>query len=225
MQQLQKQHWWSLPWRLTSACCTNHHHVQQTSYCTYSAFNFYHVLGLEDSATQAQIKSAYYKLSKQYHPDRNKGSKDSQEMFSKINEAYSVLGNSKLRRRYDQGILSNRDRMGHRPHHAEPQAQTGPSARDMGDQFTATFRSSHTEHVIDEFLKRRYRENIDKHQEEKRYKQMRADEYKALQDRAQKTPFVLIALMCLGFAVGSFKLLGKGPLNDPIASAPKSKKK
>lgn len=208
MFQLQTRHCRSLQ-KLTLACCftsgcTNH--TQQSRFSSYVPLSFYQVLGLENNATQAQIKSAYYKLSKKYHPDKNDGSKSSQDMFAKINEAYSVLGNSKLRRRYDQGILTHRDQMGHPPHHSEPVAEH-PRARDMGDQFTATFRSAHTEHVIDEFLKKRYRENIDRHQEGKRYNQQRYEEYKALQDRAQRTPVVLLGAMIVAFAVGSYKLM------------------
>ncbi|PIK44487.1 hypothetical protein BSL78_18659 [Apostichopus japonicus] len=218
MQQLQKPQWGSLSWRLKTThfpiITRTNRHIPRRGYSTNYTFNLYQVLGLQNNATQAQIKSAYYKLSKQYHPDRNKGSKSSQEMFSKINDAYSVLGNGKLRRRYDQGILTHRDRMGQQRHHSEATAPTGPRAREMGDQFTATFRSAHTENVIDEFLKKRYRANIDKHQEEKKYRQLRAEEYKKLQDRAQRTPFVLIALMCAGFAFGSFKLLGWVPFNE-----------
>ncbi|XP_058452610.1 dnaJ homolog subfamily C member 30, mitochondrial [Malaya genurostris] len=65
----------------------------------------YDSLGLTPSATQNDIKQAYYNLSKQYHPDRNKGSDTAAEKFHAISEAYEVLGNYRLRKLYDKGIL------------------------------------------------------------------------------------------------------------------------
>ena len=62
--------------------------------------NHYDVLGLTPRATQDQIKSAYYKLSKEFHPDMNK-SEDAKKKFSEISEAYEVLGSTARRRIYD----------------------------------------------------------------------------------------------------------------------------
>ena len=64
----------------------------------------YDVLELTPKATQVDVKTAYYKLSKIYHPDKNKGSVDAAEKFRDINSAYEILGNYKLRRLYDKGI-------------------------------------------------------------------------------------------------------------------------
>lgn len=65
--------------------------------------NLYARLGLSRSATQKEIKKAYYKLSKQYHPDRNDGCSDSAQKFRDITEAYEVLGNQSKRTEYDKG--------------------------------------------------------------------------------------------------------------------------
>lgn len=65
----------------------------------------YESLGLTPHATQADIKSAYYKMSMEFHPDKNKGSEEAAEKFRAITEAYEVLGNLRLRRLYDKGIL------------------------------------------------------------------------------------------------------------------------
>lgn len=67
---------------------------------------YYDILKVSPSATQSQIKTAYYKQSFIYHPDKNLGSKEATERFSEISEAYSVLGNISLRRKYDRGILT-----------------------------------------------------------------------------------------------------------------------
>uniref|UniRef100_A0A7N6BWB0 J domain-containing protein n=1 Tax=Anabas testudineus TaxID=64144 RepID=A0A7N6BWB0_ANATE len=61
------------------------------------------------TATQAQIKTAYYKQSFIYHPDRNSGSEEATTRFSEISEAYTVLGSKALRKKYDRGLLSQSD--------------------------------------------------------------------------------------------------------------------
>lgn len=63
----------------------------------------YTALGVAKSATQQDIKSAYYRLSKIYHPDKNKGCEKSAELFRIATEAYEVLGNYRTRRLYDKG--------------------------------------------------------------------------------------------------------------------------
>lgn len=63
----------------------------------------YDALGLRPNATHADIKSAYYRLSKLYHPDKNKGSDDASVKFREITAAYEVLGNFRLRKLYDKG--------------------------------------------------------------------------------------------------------------------------
>ncbi|KAF9288458.1 hypothetical protein BGZ68_000249 [Mortierella alpina] len=66
--------------------------------------NHYEQLGLSKDATKKEIKSAFYKLSKQHHPDKN-DSAASHKTFLSINEAYSVLGNDRQRRDYDLTLL------------------------------------------------------------------------------------------------------------------------
>ncbi|XP_022623249.1 uncharacterized protein LOC111238130 [Seriola dumerili] len=70
---------------------------------------YYDILKVSPGATQSQIKTAYYKQSFIYHPDKNPGSKEATQRFSEISEAYTVLGNISLRRKYDRGILSQSD--------------------------------------------------------------------------------------------------------------------
>ncbi len=64
--------------------------------------DYYKILGVERSATEAEIKSAFRKLALQYHPDRNPGNKQAEEKFKEINEANEVLSDSEKRARYDQ---------------------------------------------------------------------------------------------------------------------------
>lgn len=61
----------------------------------------YDVLGVHKNCSQAQIKEAYFKLSKLYHPDKNE-SVEAVEKFRDINAAYEILKNTKLRKLYDR---------------------------------------------------------------------------------------------------------------------------
>jgi molecular chaperone DnaJ len=64
--------------------------------------DFYFVLGVERTAADDDIKKAYRKLAMQYHPDRNNGSKDAEEKFKAITEAYDVLRDPQKRAAYDR---------------------------------------------------------------------------------------------------------------------------
>ncbi|XP_070787107.1 dnaJ homolog subfamily C member 30, mitochondrial-like [Enoplosus armatus] len=70
---------------------------------------YYEILEVTPTATQAQIKTAYYKQSFIYHPDRNAGGEEATVRFSEISEAYTVLCNKALRKKYDRGLLSQSD--------------------------------------------------------------------------------------------------------------------
>lgn len=93
------------------------------SLCNILQRSHYDSLGLTPVATQNDIKQAYYKLSKLYHPDKNKGCDNAADKFRSITEAYEVLGNYRLRKLYDKGILhtAGRQYAQHQPVEREPE--------------------------------------------------------------------------------------------------------
>jgi len=64
--------------------------------------DYYKILGISKDATQEDIKKAYRKLARKYHPDLNKNNPNAQEKFQEINEANEVLSNPDKRKRYDE---------------------------------------------------------------------------------------------------------------------------
>lgn len=64
--------------------------------------DFYEVLGIKKGASQSEIKKAYRKMAKKYHPDTNAGDEAAAEKFKEVSEAYSVLNDPKKKKLYDQ---------------------------------------------------------------------------------------------------------------------------
>ncbi len=79
--------------------------------------NYYTVLelGSAGNVTQEEIKKAYRRLSKKYHPDANPGNKEAENSFREISEAYAVLSDETKRKEYDDHLRQTARKMGKKP--------------------------------------------------------------------------------------------------------------
>src|SRR5215469_3478857 len=96
--------------------------------------DYYKALGVSKSAKPAEIKAAYRKLARKYHPDANKGDASAEERFKEISEAYSVLSDEKRRKEYDEArsLFGGGFRV---PTGSRPGQQGGFGGFDLGDIF------------------------------------------------------------------------------------------
>lgn len=95
--------------------------------------DYYKVLGVPKDATDAEIKKAYRKLAREFHPDANKGDDKAEERFKEISEANDILGDSKKRKEYDEA----RALFGNGGFRAGPGGAGGNFNFDLGDLFEA----------------------------------------------------------------------------------------
>src|SRR5580692_395069 len=94
--------------------------------------DYYELLGVSRKAVQKDIRAAYRKLARKYHPDLNPGDKSSEEKFKQVQEAYDVLSDAKKRQMYDQFGFNGFDFGGGGGSGA---GGAGPSFRDLFSQF------------------------------------------------------------------------------------------
>jgi len=100
--------------------------------------NLYDVLGVTKSASQDEVKKAYRKLARQYHPDKNPGDKQAEERFKDIQGAYDVLSDPEKRKQYDSfGSADGRARFG--PGGGEGVTFDFGDLGDLGDLFGGIF--------------------------------------------------------------------------------------
>ena len=90
--------------------------------------DYYEVLGLQKGASEEEIKKAFRKMALKYHPDRNQGDKEAEEKFKEINEAYSVLSDPEMKKKYDMFGFAGVD----------PSAQAGGAGAGQGGYTTWT---------------------------------------------------------------------------------------
>jgi DnaJ-class molecular chaperone len=105
--------------------------------------NYYEVLGVREDASQDEIKKAYRRLAKEYHPDSRDGERAAEEQFKKISEAYSILSDKQRRQQYDllrQGSFMGSDGFNfHDSGTGSYRVQFGEDLGDIGDIFNSFF--------------------------------------------------------------------------------------
>lgn len=134
---------------------------------------YYDILRVSPSATQSQVKTAYYKQSFVYHPDKNPGSKEASQRFSEISEAYTVLGNISLRKKYDRGILSQSDiQSAGRPSSKEPASKPAAPQHQQAQQRARRFSQMGGKPMFDfdAFYRAHYGEQLQRERELRLYK-------------------------------------------------------
>ncbi|MDD5126721.1 MAG: DnaJ C-terminal domain-containing protein [Dehalococcoidales bacterium] len=112
--------------------------------------DYYNTLGVKRDASAAEIKQAYRRLARKYHPDVNPNDKSAEARFKEINEAYEVLSDAGKRKKYDQ--------FGDKWQYADQFAQAGQSGRqwdfaDFSDGGGASFQSGDMGSLFEELLR------------------------------------------------------------------------
>lgn len=175
---------------------------------------YYDILKVSPGATQAQIKTAYYKQSFIYHPDKNPADKNATQRFAEISEAYTVLGSISLRRKYDRGILSQSDiqhagrpssketssmshssPQQHHHHHQHRARQSGKAGGKTMYDFDAFYRAHYGEQLQREKDMRARKQRMQEEQQERlrRWKQWK------MREMSVAMVVVLACLVCLNF--------------------------
>src|SRR5919202_3084091 len=108
--------------------------------------DYYKTLGVSRNASDKDIKSAYRKLARKYHPDVNPGDKDAERRFKEINEAHAVLSDPEKRKKYDtlgpdweKRFQTQGSRGGGRPYTYTYTGAPGAGTSDFSDFFETLF--------------------------------------------------------------------------------------
>src|SRR5579871_2780684 len=94
--------------------------------------DFYKILGVDRTASDDDIKQSYRRLAMQFHPDKNAGSKEAEERFKEITEAYDVLRDPQKRAAYDRFGEAGLRRGSAGVHHVDLSEALGIFMRDFG---------------------------------------------------------------------------------------------
>ncbi|KAK7479961.1 hypothetical protein BaRGS_00028788 [Batillaria attramentaria] len=165
--------------------------------------HYYDVLGVSAKASQSDIKSAYYRLSKVHHPDINKN-EGAQEQFSQISEAYEILGNAHKRRLYDRGAFSRHNmHTGAAAAEEEDYTQTFRHREGFGSERQAPPTGRTQFYNFDEFYRQHYSESIRREQEDRQMYEEAVRQYDmeriSIRFRALVTGFMFFSMLVVFF--------------------------
>ncbi|XP_032586883.1 GATA zinc finger domain-containing protein 14-like [Drosophila mojavensis] len=144
----------------------------------------YKTLQIGQKSTQSQIKSAYYKHIKIWHPDKNPGNKHAVQMSKMINEAKRVLSDPALRREYDRTYINKQNEQyreqGKQSHHSQKNTKSNYNHDQNNRQGTTKDDKSNGRHYQNDSSKSSYNRNYEKNhqnQDNQRDKQREHKEY------------------------------------------------
>lgn len=155
----------------------------------------YDILEISPSATQAQVKKAYYELSKTFHPDQYRGEEDPAVKFREITEAYEVLGNFQSRRMYDKGILNV---VAATPEEAEEYSAKFYNSRSKRGKMPSTTGRTPIFN-FDEWSKLHYESSFERRRHAKiRYEEMKRTEHEIAEEKKSRAAMIIILFMGVG---------------------------
>lgn len=180
--------------------------------------NYYSHLELGSNATQNEIKTSYYRLSKIYHPDKNLGSQEAANKFREITAAYEVLGNVQSRKLYDRGLASTQSI------YEAPAYESAPESDETVSDF---HRARHTKkpskvytgrteaYNFDEWTKAHYSSSFNRIQDSRATSALRREMNEAFRaqetDKDLTTPILIVIL----FAIVIVQLFVRDYYDDP----------
>ncbi|XP_077299120.1 dnaJ homolog subfamily C member 16-like [Arctopsyche grandis] len=160
----------------------------------------YSILGIHRKSTQAEIKAAYYKLSKMYHPDKNKDF-EAIKKFRDVNEAYEVLGNINMKKLYDKGVYQG-FKSPDRPDTPEERFHKSRANRHKVPMYGKT-----TIYDFDSWTKEHYSETFQSHLKERETKrqghQRRQENQKLNEMTFSIFPMLIIVMVILSISLFS----------------------
>ncbi|XP_061734169.1 dnaJ homolog subfamily C member 30, mitochondrial-like [Nerophis ophidion] len=183
-QESERPQWCSSPSRSYSKTSDSSRYRNRTAY--------YDILKVSPNATQAQIKTAYYKQCLVHHPDKNPGDQESVQRFSEISEAYSVLGDPALKRKYDLGFRSTSDVQGPGP----------PASTDTPKSKAYYQTGAKPMFDFDAFYQAHYGEQLQKQREMQERKKRMEELLKKRDKQRQRRSAVEMVMLMLIFTVG-----------------------
>lgn len=120
--------------------------------------DFYRILGIPDNASMADIKSSYRRLAKLYHPDLNPGSRQSEEKFKEILDAYTILSDDELRAQYDRKRKFGSGSSGtfySAPPHTPGEKKREPQRKEYSPEDLAKMRERHKTRIVKQINRRK----------------------------------------------------------------------
>lgn len=171
---------------------------------SFSKVNYYDILEVTPSSSQAQIKAAYYRLSKKYHPDvATTNTSEAKERFARLSAAYEVLGNPRNRRTYDVEVLGRGGSIASDNNASNIDIEYREFVRrrgTFGNRATGGAPPTGKTPIFDfdEFYRQHYGESVRQSHVDKQYEAESKERERQRQMKSRNHSFIVIAMFTLG---------------------------